>query len=143
MGDWLTPEQRSRNMSAIRSSGTAPELALRAAIREAFPRRKVVERPALPGKPDYFLPGLKLAVFADGCFWHGCARHGRKPEDNAGYWTPKLARNKARDRRATRELRSRGLIVVRVWEHDLKASPERVTRRLARAVTASPRALVG
>lgn len=134
MADWLTSEQRSRNMSAIRSSGTEPERRLLSAIHEAFPRRKIVERPNLPGKPDYFLPGLKLAVFADGCFWHGCPKHGRYPGDNADYWRPKLARNAARDRRVTRELRRRGIIVVRVWEHDLKREvPRRVTSRLMRA----------
>lgn len=137
MPDWLTPEQRSRNMSAIRSSGTKPEQRLGALIREVFPRRRVVVAPRdLPGKPDYYLPGLSVAIFADGCFWHGCPEHGRSPGDNAEYWGPKLERNKERDRTANRELRSRGIRVIRVWEHDLRVrslpAARRKLRRIAR-----------
>jgi DNA mismatch endonuclease (patch repair protein) len=120
-------------MAAIRSTGTAAERRLALVIQEAFPRRQVVERPDLSGTPDYFLPGLRLAVFADGCFWHGCPKHGRVPEDNADYWGPKLARNKQRDKRVTRELRASDIRVVRVWDHELKAAPNRVRARLLRA----------
>ena len=67
-------------MAAIRSAGTSPERRLRAALRTMFPRRRIVERPDdLPGRPDFYLPGLKLAIFADGCFWHRCPTHGRVP----------------------------------------------------------------
>jgi DNA mismatch endonuclease (patch repair protein) len=121
-------------MAAIRSSGTTPERILFQVLRTVFPRRKIVERPAeLPGKPDYYLPGLRLAVFADGCFWHGCPKHGRTPGDNADYWEPKLARNKARDRRAVRQLRNENVTAIRIWEHDLKGPLEKVERRLIRA----------
>lgn len=133
MPDWLTKEQRSRNMSAIRSGGTKPERVLGELLRQTYPRRKIVERPThLPGKPDYFLPGLRLAVFADGCFWHGCPVHGRQPDDNAAYWGPKLARNKARDRQATSELRRIGVGSVRIWEHDLKGDAAAARRKLRR-----------
>lgn len=136
MPDWLTKEQRSRNMSAIRSGGTRPERMLGELLRETFPRRKIVERSAdLPGKPDFYLPGLRLAIFADGCFWHGCPAHGRTPGDNATYWGPKLARNKQRDRDATRRLRQSGIAAVRVWEHDLKGDGAAARRRLRRAAT--------
>ena len=60
MPDWLTKEQRSRNMAAIRSQGTKPEARLGLALRSAFPRRKIVERPLLPGRPDFYMPGLRL-----------------------------------------------------------------------------------
>ncbi len=133
MADWLTKEQRSRNMSAIRSSGTVTERRLGEVIRDAFPRRKVVEHPDLPGKPDYYLPGLRLVVFADGCFWHGCAQHGHIPEANREYWEAKLQRNRRRDRHVTRQLRASGLCVVRVWHHEMKASPVRVASKLRRA----------
>ncbi|MGH7776288.1 MAG: very short patch repair endonuclease [Candidatus Dormibacterales bacterium] len=98
---WLTAEQRSWNMAAIRSSGTSPEARLLAAVKLAVPRRKIGERlPELPGKPDFYLAGLRPAIFADGCFWHGCPDHGRTPDDNRSYWEPKLARNRVRDREA-------------------------------------------
>jgi DNA mismatch endonuclease (patch repair protein) len=77
---------------------------------------------------------LKLAVFVDGCFWHGCPKHGREPGTNADYWVPKLSRNRMRDREVTRKLRADGVSVVRIWEHDIRrGSPTTVLRRLRRA----------
>jgi DNA mismatch endonuclease (patch repair protein) len=96
-----------------------------------------VQHPDLPGRPDFYLPGLKLVAFSDGCFWHSCPKHGHIPSDNYIYWRPKLERNQKRDRQVTRDLRKQGLIVVRVWEHDLKRSQENVSRRLMRAATAA------
>lgn len=141
MADWLTPEQRSRNMAAIRSSGTSPEERLGASLRLRFPRRKIIERPRdLPGKPDFYVPGLRLAIFADGCFWHGCPVHGRMPEDNRDYWEPKLARNKARDREAVRALRRSGIRPVRLWEHELRKSTiETAVRKVVRVTLKPPR----
>jgi DNA mismatch endonuclease (patch repair protein) len=120
MTDWLTIEQRSRNMSAIRSSGTLPERRLAAALRFLFPRRRVVHHPDLPGRPDFYLPGLRLALFADGCFWHGCPTHGRTPDCNLAYWRPKLERNAARDRSVMLELRRMGIRPLRLWDHELR-----------------------
>ena len=140
MPDWLTAEQRSRNMAAIRSSGTSPEARLLAALKVTFPRRKIIERPReLPGKPDFYLPGFRLAIFADGCFWHGCPVHGRTPDDNQSYWVPKLARNKARDREAGRALRLLGIRPVRLWEHELaKAAIDGAVRKVVRASLKEP-----
>lgn len=123
-------------MTAIRSRETKPETLLREILANVFPGRKIVEHPNLPGRPDFYLPGLRLAVFADGCFWHGCPAHGRKPEDNADYWGPKLERNRKRDRIVIRILRKSGFKAVRVWEHELKEGvPAR--RKLKRAVARS------
>ena len=135
MVDWLTAEQRTRNMTAIKSSGTAAERRLAELLREVFPRRKVIERSELPGKPDFYLPGLRLAVFADGCFWHACPKHGRIPDGNRTYWEKKLERNKERDRAVSRELRALDLSVMRVWDHDLRDHTSRVRRRLRMAAT--------
>jgi DNA mismatch endonuclease (patch repair protein) len=134
MADWLSKEQRTRNMSAIRSSGTATERRLGELLREVFPRRKLVDYPDLPGRPDFYLPGLRLVVFADGCFWHGCRQHGRVPEDNREYWEAKLARNRRRDRAVARQLKGEGFRVVRVWHHELKERPGRAASKLVRAV---------
>ena len=135
MADWLTVEQRSRNMAAIRSSGTKPEAKLGLLLRAMFPRRKIADHPALVGKPDYSLPGLRLVVFADGCFWHGCRTHGRIPEDNRDYWEPKIKRNQARGRRVVRELRQQGFTVVRVWDHELKDAMAPARRKIRRALS--------
>ena len=138
MADWLTQEQRSRNMVAIRSKGTKPEERLHDLLRVMFPRRKIVSHPEdLDGKPDFYVPSLKLVAFADGCFWHGCPKHGRSPEDNRDYWGPKLERNRARDRRVARSLRAQGHVVVRVWDHDLQPSPTPAKAKIRRALRRS------
>ena len=71
-------------------------------------------------RPDFVFPRLKLAVFVDGCFWHGCPQHGTKPKGNAAFWRRKFATNVARDRLVTRTLRKAGWRVLRVWEHTLR-----------------------
>jgi DNA mismatch endonuclease (patch repair protein) len=138
MVDSLTPEQRTANMAAIRSSGTAPEQRLEQILRRTFPRRRLIQQSSLPGKPDYYLPGLKLAVFLDGCFWHCCPRHGRTPSSNEAYWEPKLAANRRRDRKVTRMLKAQGVQVVRVWEHEVhESSSTRLATRLQGAAERS------
>lgn len=88
------------------------------------------------GRPDFVFPTLKLAVFVDGCFWHGCPVHGTQPRQNATFWREKIARNRARDRRVTRALRARGWRVLRIWEHALRRRDEgRLVARLVRALT--------
>jgi DNA mismatch endonuclease (patch repair protein) len=71
------------------------------------------------GKPDFIFRAAKLAVFVDGCFWHGCPKHATKPKSNRSFWATKLSRNKARDVVVTRTLRKLGWRVIRIWEHDL------------------------
>lgn len=131
--DRVPKAERSRVMSLIRSFGTSPERRLGELLRSLFPDEQIIERPALPGKPDFFLPRLGLALFADGCFWHGCPRHLRMPEDNRAYWEEKIRRNRARDKRANRELRATGVRPVRVWEHDLGKSLAAARRKIRRA----------
>jgi DNA mismatch endonuclease (patch repair protein) len=74
----------------------------------------------LPGKPDFTFPRHRIAIFVDGCFWHGCAKHGRVPLSNRQYWVKKIDQNKRRDRKISRDLRSKGWTVLRLWEHDLE-----------------------
>lgn len=81
------------------------------------------------GKPDFIFRAQKLAVFVDGCFWHGCRYHCRLPASNESYWHPKILRNQLRDKSVTRELRKRGWRVLRIWEHELR-KPERVINRI-------------
>jgi len=109
-------------MSAIRKRGNnSTELRLATVFRKhgiSGWRRHV----AIEGNPDFVFPKLKIAVFADGCFWHGCRWHCRPPSSNCDYWYPKLARNKQRDRLNSIALRKRGWLVIRVWEHQLLES---------------------
>jgi DNA mismatch endonuclease (patch repair protein) len=74
----------------------------------------------LEGKPDFVFPKKKIALFADGCFWHGHDCRGLKPASNVEYWTAKIARNKKRDKEVAKELKKKGWIVARIWECEIK-----------------------
>lgn len=107
-------------MSQQRTRDTAPEVALRRALHR-LGYRYLVDRP-LPGMPrrrgDIVFPGRKIAVFIDGCFWHGCPEHGSWPANNAAWWESKLKANLERDRDTTARLQEIGWTVVRIWEHE-------------------------
>lgn len=136
MADIFSRVKRSRVMAAIRSRGNKEtELRLRKLFRMASItgwRRHL----KIPGNPDFVFRRLRLAVFVDGCFWHACPQHGRRPDSNPTYWLPKLERTRARDASATQLLRRRGWTVLRIWEHELRHE-ERV---LARCMAALNRA---
>ncbi len=89
----------------------------------------------LPGKPDFVFTLQRLAVFVDGCFWHGCPRHGSLPQGRRRYWEEKISRNRRRDREVKRLLQAKGWRVLRVWEHALnKKNEARIAARLRRAL---------
>jgi len=135
MPDAHTPEQRSHNMSRIRSTGTAPEKRLGKLLRLMFPNEELIEQPKdLPGKPDYYLPRLRLALFSDGCFFHKCPKHFIMPENNRAYWEPKLARNKLRDGQINVLLKAQGIKPIRIWEHDLRKDLTNARRKVRRAI---------
>lgn len=107
---------RSEQMSRIRGADTKPEVLLRAALWKRGLRYRV--RATTPvGRPDVVFPGAKVAVFVDGCQWHGCPDHYVFPRTRREFWGAKLAGNVARDRRQTLALEALGWRVVRVWEH--------------------------
>jgi DNA mismatch endonuclease, patch repair protein len=123
---------RSRTMSLIRAkdNGTT-ERALRMALVRAGERGWCLHCD-LVGRPDFYFPKSKLAVFVDGCFWHGCGKCGHIPRTRSSFWQAKLDRNRERDRRTTRELRKRGMNVIRIWEHQLKT--EKGVLRVLRSI---------
>lgn len=88
----------------------------------------------LPGKPDFVFFGRRLAVFVDGCFWHGCPAHFKFPKTNRPFWKKKIERNLERDRQVNRALKKAGWSVLRMWEHSIEQNPERcvsvITRKL-------------
>src|SRR5262245_36425540 len=104
----------SRFMRALRRGDTQPELALRRALHRRGLRFRL-HRKDLPGRPDIVLPMIRLVVFVDGCFWHGCPEHCVAPKANAAFWSEKIAGNRERDCRKDEELRIRGWTVLHVW----------------------------
>jgi DNA mismatch endonuclease (patch repair protein) len=136
MADWLTRKQRSRNMSSIRSTrNRSTEQAFLQVLRRGHIsgwRRHL----QLPGKPDFAFPLQKVVVFVDGCFWHGCPKCYRLPEDNRAYWVVKLNTNRRRDRRVSRLLCASGWKVLRIWEHTLEtdSGKRRALRKLTTAL---------
>lgn len=83
------------------------------------------------GKPDFVFPKQRIALFVDGCFWHGChlPKHSNLPKNNQEFWAKKLQQNKDRDKFVTCELRNLGWKVIRFWEHELKF-PQKVAAKL-------------
>jgi DNA mismatch endonuclease (patch repair protein) len=81
------------------------------------------------GNPDFVFRHERLALFVDGCFWHGCQKHLRMPKSNRLYWRNKITRNQARDRMADRLLKKSGWRVLRIWQHSL-GSPRMIARRI-------------
>ena len=115
----MTSAQRSRCMSKIKAKDTKPELALRRHLYAEGLRYRIASK--LKGKPDLVFKRARVAVFVDGCFWHGCPVHGTRPKSNQGYWAVKLERNRSRDQEVTAALQSDGWTVLRFWDHDIKA----------------------
>jgi DNA mismatch endonuclease (patch repair protein) len=108
-------------MKGNRRSDTRPEVALRAALHARglrFRKDYLVRIPSFRAtRIDIAFTKARMAVFVDGCFWHGCPDHGRVPSTNAHYWPAKLARTRDRDERLTHALEAHGWRVIRLWEH--------------------------
>ena len=135
--DNLTPEQRRKNMQAIKSKDTSIELSLRKALWEKGIRyRKNYKK--LPGKPDIALTKHKIAVFCDSDFWHGFEWEERKKriKSNQEYWIPKIERNMERDREVDSELQKMGWTVIRFWEWQIKKHLDQCVAAVETAVCA-------
>lgn len=121
MSDKLTPEQRHRCMSHVRSKDTKPEMTVRRYL-FAHGFRYRIHVKSLPGKPDIVLRKFRTVIFVNGCFWHGhegCGSYSF-PKSNVKFWRSKIERNRKRDARDTAKLRSMGWHVVKIWECQLK-----------------------
>ncbi|MCF3170181.1 very short patch repair endonuclease [Streptomyces violaceoruber] len=118
-GSWASSAARRRNMQAIRSRDTKPERLIRRLVHANGLRYRVAARPLpdLRRTADLVFRPAKVAVFIDGCYWHGCPEHYVSPKTNPGYWSEKVARNIARDRDTDEQLSAAGWLVLRFWEH--------------------------
>ena len=134
MTDTFTRAERSEIMRRVKGRDTSPEVRLRKALWALGVRGWRLDVRTLPGRPDLAFRRAQLAVFIDGCFWHGCPRHCRMPSSNQAYWTRKIERNRERDRAAGRDLRRRGWRALRLWEHQVRRDPAAAAARVARAL---------
>jgi DNA mismatch endonuclease (patch repair protein) len=127
--------EASRRLSLVRQKGTSAELELRRALHARGMRYRLHQ--ALLQKPrrvaDIVFRGSQVAVFVDGCFWHGCPLHASWPKSNAEFWRQKIEDNRARDQDTDSRLKTEGWLVVRVWEHE---DPDSAAERIAAMIRA-------
>jgi DNA mismatch endonuclease, patch repair protein len=127
-----SPDARAR-MQSNRSRDTKPELALRSAVHALGLRYRVAAKPlvGLRRTADLVFPKARVAVFLDGCFWHGCPEHHTVASANAEFWADKVEGNRTRDRDTDSRLLDAGWVSVRVWEHE---DPAEAALRVEQAV---------
>ncbi len=121
-------------MRAIRGRDTKPELLLRKVLWHRGFRYRVKNR--LPGRPDIVFPTERVAVFVDGCFWHGCPEHYQKPATNEDFWREKICKNKNRDKEVNGLLKSQGWKVLRFWEHEVISNPDLIAQQVIKTLKA-------
>lgn len=135
MADDLTPEQRRRNMQAIRSKDTTIELLLRKALWERGVRyRKNYKK--LIGKPDIAITKYRIAVFCDSDYWHGYdwGNRNQRIKSNRDYWVPKIEWNMKRDQEVTERLQHEGWIVLRFWEWQIRKKLSECVENILQAI---------
>ena len=124
-------------MARIRGTNTGPEMAVRRALWAGGVRYLVHARQGST-RPDIVVRGRKVAVFIDGCFWHGCPEHYVRPRSREEFWTAKLRENVERDRRQTLELELDGWRVLRFWEHETLSGTADIVERFQRVLGGLP-----
>lgn len=141
-GSWASSNAIRRTMQSTRGRDTSAELAVRSAVHARGLRYRVSQRPiqSLARTADLVFTRARVAVFVDGCYWHGCPLHFRVPATNAEFWLAKIEGNRVRDVATDRVLVEHGWRVIRIWEHD---SLGEATERVVAQVAASNRANAG
>jgi DNA mismatch endonuclease, patch repair protein len=137
-GSWASSAGNRKSMVGNRSRDTSPELALRKLVHAAGLRYRVAAKPLpkMRRTADLVFGPTKVAVFVDGCYWHGCPDHFVLPKTNPDYWREKIGRNIERDRETDARLEAEGWLVVRFWEHE---SAHQCAEAVYAAVTARRR----
>lgn len=125
-----TTDQRRQMMSRIKGRDTGLELSLRRNVWALGLRYRLQYRIGRT-RPDMVFVGAKLAVFVDGCFWHGCPQHSTMPKNNREFWEQKLRRNRERDAENTEQMEAEGWRVLRLWGHEIVTSSADCARRIA------------
>jgi len=133
MVDNLAGATRSKVMASIKGRDTVPEMMVRRLLWAQGTRYRVHDT-HIPGRPDISNSRSKVAVFIDGCFWHGCRKCYKEPTSNIEFWRNKLRQNIQRRRAVRRKLRTGGWRVLEFWEHEVLSDPSSVVRKIRRAI---------
>ncbi|MFJ8040290.1 very short patch repair endonuclease [Kitasatospora sp. NPDC096147] len=135
-GSWASSAAVRASMQGNRNKDTKPELRLRSLLHKQGLRYRVAARPLpeLRRTADVLFPRARVAVFVDGCYWHGCPEHLRPPSKNVEFWQAKIDGNRTRDAETDHRLREAGWTVIRVWEHE---DPVEAAARIADIVRAA------
>lgn len=131
MADIFSKKKRSWVMSKVRSSRTVPEMRMKSRLQKlgfAYQPKNVI------GNPDFAHVRARIAVFINGCFWHGCRLHYKAPKANWRFWKEKVTYNMKRDGRAAARLRKGGWSCITLWEHDVRKSPGKCLKRVKGAL---------
>lgn len=128
----VSKAQRARIMRSVPSKNTSPERLLRKAFLDAGVKGYRRNLRSLAGSPDFVFKKERIALFVDGCFWHGCEACYREPKSNLAYWKLKVVKNRNRDAAVTAELIGKGWRVLRIWEHEITKTPTKAIRRVER-----------
>ncbi|BAJ73210.1 DNA G:T-mismatch repair endonuclease [Microbacterium testaceum StLB037] len=133
---WASSDAARKTMQGNRGRDTKAELAVRRLVHAAGLRYRVNARPEkdLRRTADMLFTRVRIAVFIDGCYWHGCPQHFSMPATNLDYWSAKIERNRVRDVETTTHLEARGWLVLRFWEHE---TPSHAADQIIQAVNAS------
>jgi DNA mismatch endonuclease (patch repair protein) len=131
--DTLTKYQRSKCMSTVKNKDTDLEIIFRKSISKLKIRSYRLHT-NLPGTPDLYFPKYRIAVFIDGCFWHGCPSCSSMPASNTAFWKQKIIKNKSRDKAVNLALHKLGIRVQRFWGHEIKKNPEKYANKLAKLI---------
>lgn len=129
MADKFDKATRSRIMAAIKGKDTSPELEVRRILWGMGNRYRIHDR-TVHGTPDISIKKKKVAIFIDGCFWHGCANCYREPKSNVRYWREKIVKNKRRRKSVLELLRKDQWTVMQFWEHEILPSPQNVASEI-------------
>jgi DNA mismatch endonuclease, patch repair protein len=143
-GSWASSPSVRRTMQSNRKWNTKPELAVRRALHKLGLRYRIHTTPGQAASciADVVFPTERVAVFIDGCFWHGCNLHTVPPRTNQEYWVHKIQGNRRRDAETDRQLADAGWLSIRVWEHeDPKRAADRISHEIRRRRPATLRQL--
>lgn len=129
--DNVSKETRSRIMSSIRGKNTKPEITIRRLLWSKGMRYRIHNKRVF-GIPDITNRSKSIAIFIDGCFWHGCSICYKEPKTNTGFWRDKVKRNAVRRKQVVAHLKKENWTVLEYWEHEINSNPEKIVKEISR-----------